>query len=87
MLRRDGICVAWRLASRGLIRHACRDAAGRPQLPDHELTMEHVKDEPGGPRIHDRWHMVACCHFGNVLEHVASAHAPLFRAHLAEVEP
>ena len=87
VLSRDRECVAALLARRGVIApHSCRDEWGMAQSSVDAATMEHVKDEPGGARIHDRRHMVRCCHGGNVLEHVAGAGRLAFLAYIVEVE-
>ena len=50
------------------------------------LTFDHVKDEAGGPRIHDEAHGVLLCHHHNV-NGWASAHREQERAYLAQLYP
>lgn len=50
------------------------------------LTFDHVKENAGGSRIHDRQHGVLLCHHHNV-DGWASGHRDLERDHLARHYP
>lgn len=62
---RDGRCC---LAFLGDPRHVCRDQWGDPHAPTalHKLTVEHVREHPGGRRRDEYGWLVAMCATGNV---------------------
>ena len=64
VIARDGGCIL-ALIDRG---HSCRDQWGEPHRPDQldKLTLEHVREHPGGMRRDEPGWCVAMCHSGNV---------------------
>jgi 5-methylcytosine-specific restriction endonuclease McrA len=84
VLERDGGCVAPRLGALS----ECRDRWGHIVRPDETsaLTLDHVKDAPGGRRApSDRAHLVALC-WGHHLGGWATSHRPDLRAYLRAVD-
>ena len=71
VLDRDRQCLAFLLDKL----HNCRDKWGELQLPGDrtQLTVEHVRTDPGGARRDDEHHLVAMCHHGNTVEHWGSS--------------
>lgn len=67
---RDGACIL-SLLDRS---HSCRDQWGDPHRPDDiaKLTLEHVREHPGGMRRDDPGWCVAMCAEANI-EHAGSA--------------
>ena len=84
VLRRDQMCVLWRLDRR----HYCRDGWGnRHDARDLDrLTMEHVKDElaMGKRAPSDPQHLVALCAHANIGV-PSKAQRALLRQYLREV--
>ncbi len=83
VMRRDKVCI---LALLDKTHGVCRDRWGEPHNPTDmgKLTLEHVRDEPGGRRRSDEGHMVAMCgwandqHAGSTTENRALLKAYLF---------
>lgn len=85
-LRVAGGCIAPHLdAQAGL----CRDKWGTPVLPYARaaMTVDHIREEPGGERRSQRRWMVTFCWGHHVNGGWATAHRPEIRKYLAEVEP
>ncbi len=82
---RDRRCLA-ALLDKG---HDCRDKWGGRTRSDDMLTMtiEHVREEPGGHRFDDVLHLVAMCWAANVVQHWGSSteNRALLNAYLAGV--
>ncbi len=65
--------------------HRCADMWGRPHAAEYMLSMtiEHVREEPGGHRFDDEFHLVAMCwtandrHWGSSTENRALLNAYL----------
>jgi len=85
VIARDGGCILALLYPRF---HQCRDRWGEPHLPDdlRKLTLEHVREHPGGMRRDDPGWCVAMCATANT-EHAGSTTEPrrLINAYLAGV--
>jgi hypothetical protein len=69
VIRRDRACLLWLLDAT----HQCRDQWGEPHQPTalDRLTLEHVREHPGGQRRDSEGWCVAMCHVGNI-EHAGS---------------
>lgn len=71
VIQRDRQCIAALLDNS----HECADRWGTKHHaadPD-KLTVEHVREHPGGMRRDDEGWLVAMCHSGNVVEHWGSS--------------
>jgi hypothetical protein len=69
---RDGMCFGALMALRGEVRpHVCRNQFGAEHLADdiEQLTVDHFHHHVGGTKgkkaEHDRFHLVAMCHWLN----------------------
>lgn len=83
VVRRDGGCVAALLDRE----HACTNAWGEPARRDDPtaLTVDHVREQPGGKRPSDMAHCVALCWGAHILSGWATSHRPELRTYLARV--
>lgn len=86
VIARDGACLASLLDR---THQECRDRWGDPHRPDdlRRLTLEHVREHPGGMRRDEPGWCVTLCHEANAVEHWGSTseHRALLNAYLRGV--
>lgn len=70
VIARDGACIIALIVDKS---HVCRDQWGEPHRSDDtaRLTLEHVREQPGGMRRDDPGWCVAMCYAANI-EHAGS---------------
>jgi hypothetical protein len=96
VLHREGGCIAVQPDKIGFEEAAtdlCRNGQGWEQKWDDVLPLEldHIKEHPGGARVHDEAHLVAVCAWhhrgGKGGAQWATAHRAAIRAYLTRLYP